>query len=71
MTENTIITQEAPHSPLPWRVTGPDEKKGREIVDVKGNTVAKLTALDLPNAELIVASVNASLSRIKHINDTN
>jgi hypothetical protein len=47
------------HTPLPWRVTEPNEKKGpREIVGANGATVAKLTALDLPNAELIVSSVN-------------
>lgn len=50
------------HQPLPWRITEATEKKGREIVDAKGGTVAKLTALDLPNAELIVSSVNAGES---------
>lgn len=52
---------EIPHdsTPLPWRITEPGEKKGpREIVGANGATVARLTALDLPNAELIVPSVN-------------
>jgi hypothetical protein len=43
---------------LPWRITEASEKKGREIVGADGSTVAKLTGLDLPNAELIVESVN-------------
>jgi hypothetical protein len=55
------------HNPLPWRITSPEEKKGREIVDAKGGTVAKLTALDLPNAELIVASVNKDVEGVKYI----
>lgn len=46
-------------NPTPWRITAPDERKGREIVDARGGTVAKLTALDMANAELIVTSVNA------------
>lgn len=44
------------HSKLPWRVTDATEKKTREIVDANG---AKLTALDMPNALLIVSAVNA------------
>lgn len=54
-----------PHlaSPLPWRITEPGEKKGsREIVDAKGSTVARLTALDMANAELIVKGVNSLLA---------
>jgi hypothetical protein len=47
-----------PHSPTPWRITEATEKKGREIVDARGNTVAKLTALDLPNAQVMVDGVN-------------
>jgi hypothetical protein len=48
-------------TPLPWRITEPGEKKGpREIVGSDGSTVAKLTALDLPNAELIVTAVNST-----------
>lgn len=43
---------------LPWRITEPNERKGREIAGANGATVAKLTALDMGNAELIVASVN-------------
>jgi hypothetical protein len=43
---------------LPWRITEASDKKGREIVGADGSTVAKLTGLDLPNAELIVESVN-------------
>jgi hypothetical protein len=39
---------------LPWRITSAPYK----IVGAKGEVVANLTALDLPNAELIVASVN-------------
>jgi hypothetical protein len=46
-------------SRLPWRITSADERKGREIVDAHGATVAKLTLLDMANAELIVSSVNA------------
>jgi hypothetical protein len=57
------------HSPLPWRITDATEKKGREIVDARGNTVAKLTALDIPNAELMVKAANATISEIKHITD--
>jgi hypothetical protein len=48
------------HTQLPWRVTAPDERRGREIVGADGSTVAKLTALDIVNAELIVAKVNAT-----------
>lgn len=53
-------------STLPWRITDPEEKKGREIVDSRGLTVAKLTALDMPNAELIVKAVNVD-SGIVHV----
>lgn len=42
------------HSKLPWRLTDAP----RKIVSADGSTVANLTALDLPNAELIVSSVN-------------
>jgi hypothetical protein len=55
------------HSPLPWRITEATEKKGREIVDARGNTVAKLTALDIPNAELMVKGVNATISDMQYI----
>lgn len=48
------------HTPLPWRITEPNEKKTREIVGANGETVARLTALDMENAALIVASVNAA-----------
>lgn len=51
------------HSPLPWRITEATEKKGREIVDANGGTVAKLTMLDMANAELIVSSVNSSVTK--------
>jgi hypothetical protein len=44
------------HAKLPWRITDAP----RKIVGADGATVANLTALDLPNAELIVVSVNAS-----------
>lgn len=44
-------------SPLPWAITT-TSKNGKEISDANGMTVAKLTALDMPNAELIVESVN-------------
>lgn len=47
-----------PHSPFPWKITEASEKKGREIVDARGNTVAKLTALDIPNAMAMVKGVN-------------
>lgn len=47
-------------TPLPWRVTEPDEKKTREIVGADGSTVARLTALDMANAHLIVQSVNSA-----------
>lgn len=47
------------HAKIPWRITEPSEKKTREIVAVDGSTVAKLTKLDIENAELIVAAVNA------------
>lgn len=57
------------HSPLPWRITDATEKKGREIVDARGNTVAKLTALDIPNAEVIVAGTGLLVQGIKHITD--
>lgn len=54
-----MITEPHMASPLPWRITEPGEKKsGREIVDAKGTTVARLTALDMANAELIVSAVN-------------
>jgi hypothetical protein len=39
---------------LPWRIT----ESPRKIVGADGATVANLTALDLPNAHLIVESVN-------------
>lgn len=55
------------HSPLPWRITEANEKKSREIVDAKGITVAKLTALDMDNAELIVKGVNALKSTLPEI----
>ena len=48
------------HSKLPWRITDATEKKTREIVDANGATVAKLTALDMANALLIVSGVNAA-----------
>lgn len=61
-------------NPAPWRVTEPTEKKSREIVDVNGATVARLTALDLANAMYIVAAVNtyaesnkASMSKIEKL----
>lgn len=44
------MTQKA--SPLPWAING------STITDARGLTVAKLTALDMANAELIVRSVN-------------
>jgi hypothetical protein len=47
------------HTKTPWRITAPSDKKAREIVGADGSTVAKLTALDLPNAVLIVEAVNA------------
>lgn len=47
------------HTPLPWRITEPTEKKTREIVGANGETVARLTALDMDNAALIVKCVNA------------
>lgn len=50
--------QEPAHTPLPWRITEPNEKKSREIVGANGATIARLTALDMPNAELIVKAVN-------------
>lgn len=56
--ENKVYSNKLPCSPPPWRITEATEKKGREIVDARGNTVAKLTALDLPNAEAMVAGVN-------------
>jgi hypothetical protein len=46
-------------TPLPWRITDATEKKSREIVGANGSTVAKLTALDIQNAELIVAAINS------------
>lgn len=46
------------HAALPWRVTEASEKKTREIVGADGSTVAKLTALDIQNAELIVRACN-------------
>lgn len=57
------------HSVLPWRITDASEKKGREIVDARGSTVAKLTALDMANAELIVSSVNASMPKPSLLDD--
>lgn len=45
-------------SPVPWSITEATPKKPRQIVDKKGATVCTLTALDLPNAELIVEGVN-------------
>jgi hypothetical protein len=57
--ESNVNSNKMPCSPLPWQITEATEKKGREIVDARGNTVAKLTALDLPNAEVMVAGVNA------------
>lgn len=59
------------HQPLPWRITEATEKKGQEIVDARGNTVAKLTTLDMTNATLIVASVNSTMAGVKHITDPN
>lgn len=46
-------------TPLPWKITDGDGRKGREIVGANGATVAKLTALDIDNAQLIVRAVNA------------
>lgn len=47
-------------TPLPWRVV--QSAKGHEIIGANNATVAKLTALDLPNAHLIVERVNAAPS---------
>lgn len=47
------------HTPIPWRITEASEKKTREIFGSNGATVAKLTALDIDNAELIVRAVNS------------
>jgi hypothetical protein len=52
------------HAALPWSITEADAKKTREIVGADGATVAKLTILDIPNAELIVTSVNAVHARL-------
>lgn len=46
---------EQKHTPEPWGIT----ENPRQIVAANGSTVAKLTALDLPNARRIVACVNA------------
>lgn len=62
-----MTTKTTSPSPLPWRITDATEKKGREIVDSRGATVAKLTALDMPNAELIVSAVNPPKETIKHL----
>lgn len=53
------------HSKLPWRITEPNERKGREIVCAAGSTIAKLTALDMANAGLIVAAVNTQAAQPK------
>ena len=50
------------HSPLPWRITDASEKKTREIVDANDSTIARLTALDMANAELIVSAVNTYIN---------
>ena len=57
------MTQKA--SPLPWAVTG------STITDARGMTVAKLTALDMANAELIVKCVNvdADIKYITNVDD--
>lgn len=60
MTDNKL---EALHSILPWHITEATGKKGQEIVDAPGSTVAKLTTLDMPNALLIVAAVNATITK--------
>jgi hypothetical protein len=44
-------------SKLPWSIT----QAPHRIIDANGGTVAKLTNLDMANAELIVASVNRSM----------
>ena len=46
------------HTPLPWKIEPAATKKGAEIVGANGETVARLTDLDMENAELIVESVN-------------
>lgn len=43
-------------NPAPWRITD----KPFQIVDANGLTVAKLTSMDLANAELICKCVNQS-----------
>lgn len=43
-------------NPHPWRI----EQKPLQIVDANNVVVAKLTSLDLANAELICACVNRS-----------
>lgn len=47
------------HTKLPWKITEPSPKKSREIAGASGEFIAKLTALDIPNAEFIVRSCNA------------
>lgn len=48
------------HTPLPWRIAEADKKKSAEIVGANEATVARLTALDMPNARRIVAALNAT-----------
>lgn len=48
------------HSKLPWAITT-TPKGSKQITDARGGVVANLTALDMSNAELIVASVNATV----------
>lgn len=52
------------HTELPWILT----QDRRQIVNHKGETVAKLTALDIENAEFIVRACNAYYDLVDALN---
>ena len=62
------VTGQKP-SPLPWQLSDSASKKGPEILDARGATVAKLTALDMANAKLIVSAVNTCGVDVSFISD--